>query len=145
MSTAQNKSIVQRWVEGGWNQGNLALVDELFAADYMIHDPQAPDFPGGHAAFKQFVTNLRTGFPDIHVTIEDMMAEGDKVVWRWRITGTHTGELMGIPPTGRPVTMTGIVISRFVNDKWAEDYVNWDTLGMLQQIGAVPAPEQSGS
>jgi steroid delta-isomerase-like uncharacterized protein len=139
MSAEQNKSIVQRWVEGGWNQGNLALVDELYTADYMIHDPTTPNFPGGHAAFKQFVTTLRIGFPDIHVTIEDMMAEADKVVWRWRITGTHSGTLMGIPPTGRPINITGIVISRFANGKWAEDYVNWDTLGMLQQIGAVPA------
>jgi steroid delta-isomerase-like uncharacterized protein len=139
MSAEQNKSIVYRWVEGGWNEGNLALVDELYTADYMIHDPSTPDFPGGQAAFKQFVANLQTGYPDIHVTIEDMMAEGDKVVWRWRITGTHTGELMGIPPTGKSIKISGIVISRFANGKWAEDYVNWDTLGMLQQIGVVPA------
>ena len=139
MSAEQNKSIVYRWVEGGWNGGYLALVDELYTIDYMIHDPSTPNFPGGHAAFKQFVSNLQAGYPDIHVTIEDMMAEGDKVVWRWHITGTHTGELMGIPPTGRPISITGIVISRFANGKWAEDYVNWDTLGMLQQIGVVPA------
>lgn len=139
MSAEQNKSIVHRWVEGGWNGGNLALVDELYTTDYMIHDPQTPDFPGGQTAFKQFVTNLRTGFPDIHVTIEDVIAEGDQVVWRWHITGTHDGNLMGIPPTGRPISITGIVISRFANGKWAEDYVNWDTLGMLQQIGVVPA------
>lgn len=139
MSAEQNKSIVRRWVEGGWNQGNLALVDELYAADYMIHDPSAPDFPGGHAAFKQFVTTLRTAFPDIHVTVADMMAEGDKVTWRWTITGTHTGDLKGIPPTGKPIRITGIVLSRFALGKWAEDYVNWDTLGMMQQIGVVPA------
>src|SRR5262245_7403601 len=124
MSTEQNKSTVRRWVEGGWNQGNLALVDELFAADYMVHDTQVPDFPGGQAAFKQFFTNLRSPFPDIHVTIEGMTAEGNKVAWRWRITGTHTGDLMGIPPTGKLVNMTGIVISHFVDGTWAEDYVN---------------------
>lgn len=138
MSAEQNKSIIRRWVEGGWNQGNMALVDELFASDHMVHDPMTPDFPGGHAAFKQFVTNLRTGFPDIHVTVEDMVAEGDKVAWRWVITGTHTATLMGIPPTGKSVRITGIVLSRFANGKWAEDYVNWDTLGMMQQIGVVP-------
>lgn len=138
MSAEQNKSIVRRWVEGGWNQGNLALVGELYATDYMIHDPMTPGFPGSHAAFKQFVTNLRTGFPDIHVIVEDMMAEGDKVAWRWVITGTHTGNLMGIPPTGKSVRITGIVLSRFAKGKWAEDYVNWDTLGMLQQLGVVP-------
>ncbi|MFN8458027.1 MAG: ester cyclase [Anaerolineae bacterium] len=140
MSAEQNKSMVHRWVEGGWNQGNLALVDELFAADYMIHDPQVPDFPGGQAAFKQFVTNLRTPFPDIHVTVEDMLAEGDQVAWRWTITGTHKADLNGIPPTGKPVRITGIVLSRFVKGKWTEDYVNWDMLGMLQQIGAIPVP-----
>lgn len=139
MSVEQNKSIVHRWVEGGWNGGNLALVDELYTDDYMIHDPSAPNFPGGQAAFKQFVTTLRTGFPDIHMTIEEIMAEGDKVVWRWSVTGTHQGELMGIPPTGKSIQLSGIVISRFTQGKWAEDYVNWDTLGMLQQIGAVPA------
>jgi steroid delta-isomerase-like uncharacterized protein len=139
MSAEQNKSIIHRWVEGGWNQGNMALVDELYTTDYMIHDPSAPNFPGGQAAFKQFVTTFRTGFPDIQMTIEEMMAEEDKVVWRWNVTGTHNGKLMGIPPTGRPIRLTGIVISRFAQGKWAEDYVNWDTLGMLQQIGAVPA------
>ncbi|MCB9079463.1 MAG: ester cyclase [Anaerolineaceae bacterium] len=138
MSAEQLKAIVSRWVEGGWNQGQLALVDELYTTDYMIHDPSTPDFPGGQAAFKQFVADLRTGLPDIQVKIEDIMAEGDKVVWRWRITGTHAGNLKGIPPTGRPVVITGIVLSRFANGKWAEDYVNWDTLGMLQQIGVVP-------
>jgi predicted ester cyclase len=68
-----------------------------------------------------------------------MVAEGDKVAWRWRITGTHSGDLMGIPPTGKPINITGIVVSRFAQGKWAEDYVNWDTLGMFQQIGVVPA------
>lgn len=140
MSAEQNKSIVHRWVEGGWNQGNLALVDELYTTDYFIHDPATPDFQGGQAAFKQFVNNLRTGFPDLHVTVEDMIAEGDKVVWRWRITGTHRGEINGIPATGKPISITGIVFSRFAGGKWAEDYVNWDTLGMLQQIGVVPMP-----
>jgi steroid delta-isomerase-like uncharacterized protein len=139
MSTEQNKSIVQRWVEGGWNHGNLALVDELYAADYMLHDPSTPDFPGGQAAFKQFVTTLQTAFPNLQVTVEDMLAEGNKVAWRWTIIGTHTGDLMGIPPTGKPIKITGIVVSHFVNGKWAEDYVNWDTLGMMQQIGVVPA------
>ena len=128
MSAEQLKAIVQQWVEGGWNQGNLALVDKWYTTDYMLHDPSTPNFPGGQAAFKQFVTNLRTGFPDIHVTVEDMIAEGDQVVWRWRITGTHNGELMGISPTGRPIDITGIVISRFAQGKWAEDYVNWSTV-----------------
>jgi steroid delta-isomerase-like uncharacterized protein len=132
-------AIVEQWVEGGWNNGDLALVDEFYAPDYTIHDPTAPDFPGGREAFKGYVTTLRTGLPDIHFTVEDLIEQGDKVVWRFVARGTHQGNLLGIPPTGRPGTVSGIVISRFAGGKWTEDWVNWDALGMLQQFGAIPA------
>jgi steroid delta-isomerase-like uncharacterized protein len=132
-------AIVEQWVEGGWNNGDLALVDEFYAPDYTIHDPTAPDFPGGREAFKGYVTTLRTGLPDIHFTVEDLIEQGDKVVWRFVARGTHQGNLLGIPPTGRPGTVSGIVISRFAGGKWTEDWVNWDTLGMLQQFGVIPA------
>jgi steroid delta-isomerase-like uncharacterized protein len=132
-------AIVEQWVEGGWNNGDLALVDEFYAPDYTIHDPTAPDFPGGREAFKGYVTTLRTGLPDIHFTVEDLIEQGDKVVWRFVARGTHQGNLLGIPPTGRPGTVSGIVISRFAGGKWTEDWVNWDALGMLQQFGVIPA------
>jgi steroid delta-isomerase-like uncharacterized protein len=132
-------TIVEQWVESGWNNGDLALVDEFYAPDYTIYDPTAPDFPGGREAFKGYVTTLRTGLPDIHFTIEDVIEQGDKVVWRFVACGTHQGNLMGIPPTGRPGTVSGIVINRFAGGKWTEDWVNWDTLGMLQQFGVIPA------
>ena len=85
---------------------------------------------------------FRTAFPDLHFTIEDMVAEDDKVTWRATTRGTHGGELMGIPPTGKPAVVASVIVSRFDGGKWAEDWVMIDTLGMLQQLGVIPAPEQ---
>jgi predicted ester cyclase len=86
----------------------------------------------------------RSVFPDLRFALEDVIAEGDTVAWRITARGTHQGALMGIPPTGKPVAISALVISHFVDSKWAEDWVNIDTLGMLQQIGAIPAPGQAG-
>jgi steroid delta-isomerase-like uncharacterized protein len=141
MSAAQNKAIVSRWVAGGWNTGDLDLVDEFYA-DYTMHCPGMPDVQGTEA-FKGFVTMYRAAFPDIHFTIEDMVAEGDKVAWRATTRGTHRGDLMGIPPTGKPIEVSSIIVSRFDNGKWAEDWVLIDMLGMLQQLGVIPTPGQS--
>ena len=114
MSAEQNKAIVSRWVAGGWNTGDLSLVDEFYA-DYTLHSPGMPDVQGTEA-FKAFVTMYRTAFPDIHFTIEDMVAEGDKVAWRATTRGTHRGDLMGIPPTGKPIVVSSSIVSRF--DDW---------------------------
>ena len=140
MSAEQNKAIVSRWVAGGWNAGDLSLVDEFYA-DYTLHSPGMPDVQGTEA-FKAFVTMYRTAFPDIHFTLEETVAEGDKVAWRATTRGTHGGDLMGIPPTGKPVVVSSSIVSRFENGKWAEDWVLIDMLGMLQQLGVIPAPEQ---
>ncbi len=137
MSTVENKAIDRRFTEEVWNRGNLAVVDELMRADYNGHDPTIPT---GSAGFKQFVLMYRRAFPDVHLTIEDQMAEGDKVVSRWTAHGTHRGELMGIAPTGKQVTVTGINIERIANGKLVEGWSNYDTLGMLQQLGVIPAP-----
>jgi steroid delta-isomerase-like uncharacterized protein len=145
MSAEANKAAVLHWVESGWNQGNLDLADEMYAPSYMIHDPVAPDFPGGIEAFKAYVRTLRTGLPDIHFTVNEMVTEGERVVWRFTALATHLGELLGIPPTGKRATVTGIVISRFEDGLWAEDYVNWDTFGMLVQLGVIPAPGQASA
>ena len=138
MSTEENKANVRRVFEEGWNQGNTAVFDELFAADYLGHSPSGPIH--GPEGFKQYYATYRTAFPDTHLAIEDMIAEGDKVVTRWTGTGTHQGTLMGIPPSGKRVTITGISIVRIANGKSVEDWANFDTLGMLQQIGAIPTP-----
>lgn len=135
---ADLKAIVERWVERGWNNGDLAMIDECYAPDYTLHDPSTPNLPGGPEGFKGYVTTLRTGIPDLHFTLEDLIEQGDKVVWRFVARGTHQGDLLGIPPTGKAATIHGIVISRFVGSTWTEDWVNWDTLGMLQQLGVIP-------
>ena len=92
----------------------------------------------GPEGISGIVAMYRAALPDLRFTIEDMVAEGDKVAWRWSVTGTQHGPLMGIPATGKSATVTGSIISRFAGSQWVEDYCNWDTLGMLQQIGVVP-------
>ena len=136
MPAEQHKMIIQRWIEEAWNNGNLAVADEVYSADYFLHDPARPIH--GTEALKQFVATFQIGYPDIHATIEDMIAEGDKLVWRYTVRGTHKGEFMGIAPTGKSITLTGILISRFAGDKVVEDWNNYDALGMLQQLGVTP-------
>ena len=108
---------------------------------------QAPQLPpavsAGLEAYKQFLSMYITAFPDLQFTVEDMIAEGDRVVARCTTRGSHQGTLMGIPPSGKRVTITGISITRIANGKAVEDWVNFDTLGMLQQIGAIPMPGQA--
>ncbi|HEY6541361.1 MAG TPA: ester cyclase [Ktedonobacteraceae bacterium] len=137
MSAEQNKMSIRRWVEVAWNNGNLAIADEVYSTDYLLHDPAGPIH--GPEALKQFVATFQTAYPDIHATIEDMIAEGNKVVWRYTVRGTHHGSFMGIAPTGKSITLTGILISRFADDKVVEDWNNYDALGMMQQLGVIPA------
>jgi steroid delta-isomerase-like uncharacterized protein len=143
MSTEQNKTIVRRYWEEIWNQGNLAVVDELIAADFDGHPaPSDADFGRGPAGQKQLVGLYRGAFPDMRMTIDDMAADGDRVVLRWTARGTNTGEMMGMPATGKPATVTGIVINRLAAGKIAEGWTSFDALGMLQQLGVIPTPEQ---
>lgn len=134
MSTEENKAVVRRIFEEVWNKGNLVVAGELMA-DVLHFAGQ--DFKGPEN-LKQMVAMTRTAFPDGHTKIEDMVAEGDKVVCRITFTGTHKGEYMGIAPTGKQVTMIGIAISRFAGGKEAEVWAIEDTLGMMQQLGVVP-------
>ena len=137
MSAEKNKAIVRRYTEEVWNQGNLAVVDEIFAADFVGHQPGSPDIHGPES-LKQFVAMRRTAWPDLKFTVEDQIAEGDKVATRWTWSGTHEGDLMGIPPTGLQATATGIGIHRIAGGKIVEQWVNRDTLGILQQLGVIP-------
>ena len=139
MSTEENKAIARRVFEEGWNQGKLDVIDEIVTSDYLLGDPSMPEDIRGPDGFKQFITMYRAAFPDIHFTIEDQIAEADKVVTRWTGTGTHQGELMGIAPTGiRGPGVTGVTIDRMAGGKAVESWNAWDVLGMLQQLGVVP-------
>ena len=141
MSTEQNKANDRRLIEG-LNQGNVNLLDELMVLNFVDHE--ASTTMQGLEAFKQFVSAYLTAFPDLHFTIEDQIAEEDKTTLRYTARGTHRGDLMGIPPTGKQVTVTGIFITRWANGKAEESWLNFDALGMLQQLGVVPVPGQSG-
>jgi steroid delta-isomerase-like uncharacterized protein len=135
-----NKTLVRRWFEEVWNQGREESIDELFAArgiGYGLGDTEAPI--QGPAGIKPFVRNLRGALPDIHMKIEDIMAEGDRVTVRITAEGTHKGGNLGVAPTGRRIHIEGIVIVRIANGQIVEGWNSWDQLGLLRQIEALPA------
>ena len=133
-----NKAIVRRLFTELWNNGNLLVADELFAPNYAHYDPSTPDFGRGPDSEKKRAALYRTAFPDLHLTIEDVIAEGETVMTRWSCRGTHKGDLNGIAPTGKNITITGLTVARVSNGKIVEGYVNWDALGLMQQLGVVP-------
>jgi steroid delta-isomerase-like uncharacterized protein len=141
MSAEENKVIVQRAVEA-FNQGDQEAVDKLFAANYVDHDPSRASLPSGPEGVKLAWGAFRAAFPDLQGTIEDMITEGDKVVVRGTFRGTHQGGLMGIPPTGKQVTVTLIDVNRIEGGKLVERWGITDMLGMMQQLGVIPAPGQ---
>jgi steroid delta-isomerase-like uncharacterized protein len=133
-----NKNVVRRLFEEVWNKGNLQVTDELFTPNYAHHDASTPDAGRGPDSEKKRATLYRTAFPDIRLTIEDLIAEGETVIARWSCRGTHKGDLSGIAPTGKQVNITGVSIARFTNGKMSEGWVNWDALALMQQLGVVP-------
>jgi len=143
--SAENKALTRRIFEEVFSEGKLALIEQVAASDYSAHDPTSPPVQG-HEGFRQFVTVYRTAFPDLRVKVEDQIADGDRVATRWLASGTHTGPLASpggdIPPTGKRSNVTGITISRIAGGKVVEEWHNWDTLGMMQQLGLAPAPGQ---
>jgi steroid delta-isomerase-like uncharacterized protein len=133
----ENKALARRWADI-FNQGNLDLVDEIYASDFVGHDPTMPEDTRGVEGAREFYGMYRNAFPDTQITIEDQLAEGYMVATRWTARGTHQGELMGVPPSGNRVEVMGITISRNEGGKVAEEWNNYDALGMMQAIGAVP-------
>ena len=135
----QNKALARRSIEEIWNQGKLAVIDELVASDATFHDPSVPGGKfTGPQGMKQFVQIYLGAFPDVRLTINDQIAEGEEVVTRWTATGTHSGELMGIAPTNKRATVTGVDIDRYQGGKVVEAWASYDMLGLLQQLGVVP-------
>jgi predicted ester cyclase len=143
MSAEQNKATVRRIFDEIVNKGNLSVADELLAADYVNHDFPAP--ASGAEGFKFVTTMFRSGFPDIVVTLEDELAEGDKVVTRGVFEGTHTGDFMGIPATGRKVSIKYLDIWRLESGKAKENWVQMDILGLMQQLGVIPEAGQAAA
>jgi len=140
----QNKAIARRWAQV-WAPSGLGIVDELAAPDLMVAYPVLPEPLRGPAAFKVRLTQFYVGIPDVTVSVEDVIAEGDQVALRWTFRGTHQGALAGIPPTGRSVAVTAISIYRIANGKVVEEIGVEDALGLLQQLGVLPTPGQAGT
>src|SRR5215207_1061023 len=134
----ESKALVRRQEEELFGRGNLDVADEIYAPDYVGHDPSNPEDVRGLQAAKRAAADYRRAFPDLRVTVEDLIAEGDKVAARLRVRGTHLGDLNGIAPTGRRVDFTGIVMSRVEGGRIAEDWANFDDLGMMRQLGVIP-------
>ena len=134
MSLEQNKAIARRFVEELLGKGSYSLFDELTVENYADHN-----LPSGVTA-RQSISAFRAGFPEARFRVEDILAEADKVVVRYAVEGTHTGNFFGIPATGKSITMTGISIYRIVNGKLTEAWVQYDQLGLMQQLGVVPMP-----
>ena len=136
MSTNENRAIVRRWNEEIWCKGNMDAIDVLLSKDFIFNYPP-PGVEPSREVYKQVVKSYFEGFPDFKSAIDDMLAEGDKVVVRWKGRGTHTGEFMEIPPTGKHVTVTGLSIIHVLDGKIIEEWTEMDNLGALQQLGVI--------
>jgi steroid delta-isomerase-like uncharacterized protein len=138
MGIEENKALAARWTEQVWNKGNMAAIDEICAPNFNFNYA-FPGMPSNKEGYKQVVTAYRAGFHNMHLTNEIVIAEGNKVAIRWRGQSTHKGEFMGVPPTGKQVTMTGNTIARIEGGKIVEELTEMDGLGIMQQIGAIPS------
>jgi steroid delta-isomerase-like uncharacterized protein len=141
MTAENNKKVSRRFFEEAFQQGNPKLFEEVYAANHVNRGPGAiPGLPDGPEGMRKYVDNYRTAFPDNNFTIDEQIAEGDRVVTRWTAHGTQTGEMPGggIPVTGKSATVTGMTVDRFMNGKIVESWSIFDQMGMMQQLGVVP-------
>lgn len=140
MTLEQNKASARRWTDELWGRGNLAVADDIIAADYVRHDAGDPFPARGPEDVKKIVKMLRTMLPDLHLHIESMVAEGDMVVTRYTGIATDTVGYMGMPPTGKTIRTSAMQMFRFANGKIVESWAVRDDLGVLRQLGQLPAP-----
>ena len=142
MSTEQNKAIVRRWFDEVLSQGKADTIDEICvrcAPSFVVIRGVVENPPGGLEGVKELVNMLRSAFPDLNATIEDQIAEDDKVVSRMTMRGTQRGEFMGIPPSGKQFEISGISVWLLHDGQLVQEWVSWDSLGMMQQLGVIPA------
>lgn len=137
MTTKRNKAIEKRYLEEVWNKGNVALIDEFLTTDYVYHGSGGMEIKGIEG-MKRFAIGLRGTFPDLHFTIEAMVAEGDNIMYRYTGRGTFTGDFRGIAPTGKKVTFAGFMQDRFEGSKIVETWEVWDRHDLYQQMGIEP-------
>ena len=142
MSIEQNKALVRQMVEEIFNGGNMSLVDELFAVDFVEHEELPPGLPPGREGAKALTMAMRSAFPDFKATIEQMIAEGDNVFLRMTWSGTQAGEFMGIPSTGKQFAVGVFDVVRIEDGQIVEHWGLMDSMDMMQQLGAMPGPDQ---
>ena len=133
--SAENEATVRRYVAEVYNQRQYGVIDEIFAPDFVLHDPDLPEAAPGPAGIRHIVELFVGGFPDLRVTLDEELSAGDRVVTRWTARGTHDGELMGLAPTGKRIEVTCIGIWRVTAGKIAEAWLVYDALGMMRQLG----------
>jgi steroid delta-isomerase-like uncharacterized protein len=139
MSAEENRQLIRRFYDEGWTKNNLDVYDELVVDDFTDHQAM-PGLPPGREGFKALNVMFRSAFPDLRVDVDNVVAEDDKVGCRWRSTGTHNGELFGIPPTGNKVDVTATVFYRVENGRLAEGWIARDDVGLMRQLGVIPSP-----
>ena len=140
MATEQNKALIARFVEELFNKGNIGIVNEIFAPNFIEREQLPPGLPNGREGVKVLTTILRSAFPDFKATIDDILAEGDKVVIRMTWRGTQKGEFLGVPATAKRVSFGVIDIIRIANGKLVEHWGQMDSMSLMQQHGVIPAP-----
>ena len=143
VSAEENKAVIRRWLDEGWSKGNLAAADDLIGSDFVVHGAGGQAVRSGPDGVKELVAAWRTGFPDGQMSIDDLLADGDKVIIRMTWRGTHDGDFYGVPPTGKRVAVTSIGIDRVTNGKIVEGWGEVDMLSMYEQIGAITPPTGS--
>ena len=145
--TEDNKRLTRRAIEEVFSGGRLELVDDVFASDWVGHDIAMPEPSRGRDGARQVVQGYRMAFPDLSLSIDEQVAEGDRVCTRWTARGTHGGEFFGAPPTNKQATVTGITIDRVRDGQIVESRTNWDALGLMQQLGlfSMPMPSRAES
>lgn len=134
--SSQNKSAAVLIMEELYSKGNMDIIDDIVSDEYIYRAPGLE--VKGSRGLKDFVTDYRNAFPDLNVQIDDIIAEGDKVVTRFNMSGTNSGDFDGMAPTNKKVTATGVLISKYLNGKLVEDWDQFDTYGMMQQLGVIP-------
>jgi len=141
----ENKAVVRRLYEQVWNKRKLDVVNELISPSHALHGPNFSGSSIGPEAYKGQISLFLKGYPDLQFTVEDIIAEKNKVVACWTISGTHRGDYAGIPATNKKVSVDGMTVHHLVGGKIMDSYTNWDALGIMQQLGVIPAPGQTKS
>jgi steroid delta-isomerase-like uncharacterized protein len=139
MTPDEGAALINRFYDEGWNANNLDVYDELVIEDFVDHQA-IPGLPPGREGFKMLNSMFRAAMPDVWVTVDDIITDGDKVAARWTSTGTHQGDLFGIPPTGNAVKITATVVYRTEDGRLAEGWINRDDFGLMRQLGVIPTP-----